>query len=391
MFEDKISSEVQNLISEFDPTGSVSFNIASEKLRHDLFYSGFIKAESEYSNFKLLLELSAMNYFDDKLFINKSAFADSQNFVDLYSSLDFDYLDSLVNRCVEMKFNYTIRPFTSLTTFVFSDSYTISANEFVLKMAYFNSESLITHVFRQTADEICKNDVVSLPKFIRTFKKVLKSKIDLDGNTFIVNLADEIFELMINNDELNLSVISLMLFFDDLEMYQIVDKLGSYQDRSNSFNFEIFNDIIAGIDLVELKNSQTIIESGSDDSISEVDDIDENGTFEMNYLIQQKNQNEPDNYPDNDSEIDIETDLANINFNIKPSILNESEPIIQKDITQDDIFCHNFDDLQDSLDELKSKIEKQPKIDANIIAESRSQNTDHKSRLESILGSIERL
>ena len=154
MFEEEINIETERIIEKINHLSYKNFQIVIENLYEEDFYRNFLKAETEFFNYKILLNLSLENEFSYDLYQNFVATSDMQKFVLEHSDLTNDYLNELIKRAVEIRFNYMIRPITTISSFVFSNNYTISFDEFKHKINYFPINSYFVNLVYELFDEI---------------------------------------------------------------------------------------------------------------------------------------------------------------------------------------------------------------------------------------------
>jgi len=315
MLEEQIISESGRLLDKINENGSQNFRSLIELFYDEVFYQEYLKAESEYSNFKLLLNLSTEDYFSDKVFQNQSAFLTMYDFVLNHSILKNDYRAELIKQSVEIRFNFMVRPVKTISTFIFSDSFTISINELKLKLSYFPKKHTIVNIFNDILEEIENNgiesEIVSKPQLCKLFYNKFKSIVSSTDNSFILNLIDPIFEFLNHFKCNNLVLVSSMIFFDDLQMYAIVEKLNQLEDNPEEYDLDKFTEIIDSMD-------KNIDESSNDDTdiLTEVDlgnsDFETDFDIELTEIIEENDDFEDDlisDLPEMDEIIENSSDI----------------------------------------------------------------------------------
>ncbi len=289
MFEEEINIETERIIEKINHLSYKNFQIVIENLYEEDFYRNFLKAETEFFNYKILLNLSLENEFSYDLYQNFVATSDMQKFVLEHSDLTNDYLNELIKRAVEIRFNYMIRPITTISSFVFSNNYTISFDEFKHKINYFPINSYFVNLVYELFDEIEffkeENEIITKSQFSKLIFEKLKNNADNIEAKFLEEISNPLFKFLNDFNLNNHSFLSFLIFFDDLKMYPIIEFLNENKNYRENFNFEKLTEILSIYQKQFITINDEYIEENTIEELRdeiELEDIDVNNNIDEN-------------------------------------------------------------------------------------------------------------
>lgn len=366
MFETQIKGEYEKISKMADEINANNYLSLTAVFSDELFYTNFIEADARFQCFISLTQMSAEGIFNDKLYLNNDAEEWLMNFVGKFSSIKSEYLSDLLKLAVDLRFNYIIRPVTTVNSFLFGDSHTISLKEAQLKLAYFSGHEYLLISANQIIEEYSKSfDIITKSAFKKQLSTKLNNYFRKSENNEIVRLTDDIFDFLGQLDSYNLAILSLMIFFDDLRIEGIVETLDGIKENYSNFTQD---DLLSSINVL----TSTEI----DDSIIEDNNFDNPDVIISNSeLITHENDNFPveHNLIDNDVLDDIvhlEANIGkNISFNKDFEIdtnlnLDESIDILENhinnlniiDSSEDDFNTGNNSEFRDQLQNIISEL-----------------------------------
>ena len=261
MFEEQIQTEYSRFKNLVASGQSLNHSIIAELLSNEDFYCNLIIADCEYNNFQVLTSLSTEKIYPANLFTDDSALKSMLEFQNKFSKFDNEILNDIITLAVDLRFNFTIRPVTTLLSFIFSDSQTISLLEATLKLKYFSGNDVILQTAFSVLDSIAENDkkiIITKSYFAKSLHTKLKYLVANIDSVSIVSLTDILFSFMDELNGNNLLVLSLIIFFDDLKMFGVVEKLDSIKNNNSRFNQDSLLEIID--DLIFENNSNLMFE-----------------------------------------------------------------------------------------------------------------------------------
>jgi hypothetical protein len=339
MFEEQIKSEYSRITNLVATEQSLNHATIAELLSGEDFYYNFVVADSEYNNFQVLTSLASEKIYPDDLFSNDSALNSLLEFQQAYSKFDNEFLNEIITLAVDLRFNYTIRPVTTLLSFIFSDSQTITLQEAALKLKYFSGNDVILHTATSVLDLLAENEnnnILTKSYFIKVLYSKLKYLIaNIDSNS-IVGLTDDIFSFMDELNGNNLLVLSLIIFFDDIRMLGVVEKLDSLKNNYSSFYQDSLREII----------DELFIENNNNFGFDEVEFLEENQISELN--VETTEELSINYLPSIDNTLQEEKSIEERII----SLLNEIEKLpdsLQNDNIQDEESVSNYKNLLNNM------------------------------------------
>lgn len=282
MFEAQIKSEYNKLTQMAEGINASSFLSLTTVFSDEAFYSNFIESDARYQCFKALNSLSAESVFPDDLYENNQAEEWLMGFFGKYSIVNNDYVSELLKLAVEMKFNFLIRPVTTITSFIFSENLTISVKEAQAKLSYFIGHDYLLISANQVLSEISKNkSIVIKSEFNNKLRFRLNDYLTHLSDNDIVSLSDDIYNFLALIDSENFAVLALMIFYDDIRIYGIVEKLDSLKD-----NYPL----LSQDNLLSLVNDLYNVSNDDSSQIAITLENDDNDIDSDEYVIPEKNQ-----------------------------------------------------------------------------------------------------
>ncbi|MBX3042480.1 MAG: hypothetical protein KIT33_06785 [Candidatus Kapabacteria bacterium] len=346
MFEHQIKYEYDRISEISEEISNINFVSLSEIFSDDNFYYNYFRAIANYQNFQNLALLSSTDYYPNNLLTNADAEAALSNYQILYSEISKEQVSQMLGTAVDLRFNYIIRPITTIVSFIFSENLTISAIEANHKISYFSGHNEIVNLSKEIIAEVLnrnKIDFIHKPAFEKSLKTALQkhlANLDAEG---IVDFADDVYELFLELDARELINLSLMIFFDDLEIYGLVDLLEENNQQLASFD----KSLLVGI----IENNVSEIDIGFEHGELIEDSSEESRNIELEDFNFSENINESEavnelvdeieditNHPadiNNDFQIVDFLDNENVNHNLNHDIEIDN-PTVKFDETEFD-------------------------------------------------------
>ncbi|MDX9790669.1 MAG: hypothetical protein RBT61_07565 [Candidatus Kapabacteria bacterium] len=234
MFEKQINDEFDRLFANFE-NRNTKFDEIIGQLSDDNFYVNFFIAESRFNCFKILTQLSAESVYPDDLYLNSQSLESFKLFHDSYNMIEYSHLSKLLRYAVEIKYNYTIRPLTTLISFIFSDSVSISITEAEYKAAYFTGNDFILDLAKgilRDTDKSRPDKIITRAEFTNNLLLEIKEHVSKLQPNEIVKLTNALFKLIPSQNAYTLLLLALMIFFDDIKMRALVALLDESRDSN---------------------------------------------------------------------------------------------------------------------------------------------------------------
>lgn len=289
MFEEELSIEINRLTAKLDKQTKYSYSKLVNLLDTESSYSDLIKADAAFSNFKFILSIENLEFIDKDSFHSEIFIKKLHNIFFDYVNLDNRYVEKLISNIVELRFNFALKPVSTFLSQVFSDSYTISNQEFLLKSELVKSNSAIGKALDKLVDIINSNsskyNYVTKPYVSNQLYELLKN--EFDNIIYHQNLCSDLFIFLEEFNLSNLKIPSLMLIYDDLKLYNIVSALSNLKQPVNNFTIDDLSFVIEQIsndEFHELKPN--VIEFDELDYEVDVSDLEQEESYlrsDLNY------------------------------------------------------------------------------------------------------------
>lgn len=238
MFEVQIKNENERLHGLINDVSRATYQNLINSFTSDSFYEKFIRSDALYQCYRIMAVISAEGIFPDNLYNDDGAFDSFYDFQLKYASPDKQYLNDLLQNAIDLRFNFTIRPVTTLITYIFSDSVSIPVNEARLKLNYFSGNRIVLDIAEyilDNPDNFSSDILITKAKFSIELHRILKNYIGKSEISELFHIADDLFDLLNVNELGNLLILSLIIFFDDIKLPGVVEKLDSEKDNFSNF------------------------------------------------------------------------------------------------------------------------------------------------------------
>lgn len=240
MFEEQINSEYLRLTGLVNGSKVLTVRNLEEKFASESFYYNYFLADSEYKCFQTLHLLSAENYYPDNIYNDIAAKSELMKFQSNFAEYDYENIKDLIILAVDLRFNFTVRPVTTLQSYLFSNSVVIDISEAMVKLKSFSGNDLILSSVKEILKGHRDNENTTISKAV--FSKELFERLELlisgMNSSEIIELSNDLFEFIEELNSNNLLVLSLIIFFDDIRMYGLVEKLDSIKNLKSEFSKE---------------------------------------------------------------------------------------------------------------------------------------------------------
>ena len=265
MFEVQIKNENERLHGLLNDVSRATYQNLINSFATDSFYEKFIRADALYQCYRIMSVISAEEIFPDDLYNDDNAFDSFYDFQLKYASPNKEYRNDLLQNAIDLRFNFTIRPVTTLITYIFSDSVAIPVKEARLKLNYFSGNRIVLDIAEyilDNPDNYSSGLLISKAKFSYELHRILKNYIAKLEIPELFHIADDLFDLLDVNESGNLMILSLIIFFDDIKMFGVVEKLDSEKDDISNFTRSdlsaLLNQIMTDeVDIDEITNNDS--------------------------------------------------------------------------------------------------------------------------------------